>query len=35
VRNVPSAAQMSTIPYGVAIFLGVCLAGGGLRAWHG
>jgi prepilin peptidase CpaA len=35
VREVPSADQMTTIPYGVAIFVGVCLAAGGLLAWHG
>ena len=35
VRDVPSADQMTTIPYGVAIFVGVCLAAGGLLVWHG
>jgi prepilin peptidase CpaA len=39
VRNVPTAEGMTTIPYGVAIFLGVCLAAGALSvggylSWH-
>jgi prepilin peptidase CpaA len=34
VRDVPTSDQMTTIPYGVAIFLGVCLAAGGLLVWH-
>lgn len=30
---IPDVKDMHTIPYGVAIFAGVCLAGGGLYLW--
>ena len=31
IRDVPSAKDMATIPYGVAIFLGVCVSAGVMR----
>ena len=29
----PDVKEMHTIPYGLAIFAGVCLAGGGIYVW--
>jgi prepilin peptidase CpaA len=31
----PQVNDMQTIPYGIAIFVGVCLAAGGLCLWRG
>ena len=30
----PAAQQMETMPYGIAIFAGTCLAAGGTFVWH-
>lgn len=30
----PSIEHMQTMPYGIAVFVGVCVAAGGALAWH-
>lgn len=34
VREAPTTSDMETVPYGVAIFIGVCIAGGGMLLWN-
>jgi Flp pilus assembly protein protease CpaA len=34
-REAPTTSDMDTVPYGVAIFIGVCIAAGGMLLWNG